>query len=328
MMATMSGLRIVFMGTPAFAVPVLQSTERVADHLGASIVAVSAGPDRPAGRGRKLRASPVKSYAESRDVEVLTPERVTRPEEIERFEALDADLVVVAAYGLLLPGPILHGPTHGAVNLHPSLLPRYRGAAPVAAAILAGDAETGVSLMRMDEGLDTGRVIVQSRMRLAGNERAPALTERLFALGAALVEEQLPRYLAGELVPVLQDEDEATIIKRFAKEDGTLDWSRPAVELERRVRALDPWPGTATTWQGRRLDVLEATVLEAAVGRPTGAVPGTVVGLAAGPEGGVGVATGADVLLLVRMRLEGRRENASADFVRGHPGFVGSVLPS
>jgi methionyl-tRNA formyltransferase len=310
------------MGTPAFAVPVLQAVERIARSGGGTVVAAYAGPDRGAGRGRHLQPSPVKSYAEEAGIAVLTPRRVTSADETARFEALEADLVVLAAYGLLLPPSFLSAPRHGAVNVHPSLLPRHRGAAPVAGAILAGDTATGTTIIRMDEGLDTGPILAQSTVTLAGGERTPALTERLFALGASLLEQHLPTYLRGELEPTPQPEEGATLIKRFVKEDGTLDWSRPAFELERRVRALDPWPGTATTWEGKRLDVLEAAVV--AVGGARNEPPGMVVTLASG----VGVVTGEGTLLLRTVRLEGRQAVTGEAFLRGHASLAGARLGS
>ena len=316
-----SGLRIVFMGTPGFVVPVLESVVRFANGLGGSVVAAYTAPDEPAGRGRRVRRSAVSEYAEAGGIPVMTPRRVTTSEETERFVALGADLVVLAAYGLLLPRPFLYEPTNGAVNVHPSLLPRHRGASPVAAAILAGDDVTGTSLIRMDEGLDTGPVLAQSAVALAGSERTPELTERLFGLGAAMLEECLPGYVAGELAPVPQASEGVTVVKRFAKEDGALDWTRPAVELERRVRAFDPWPGTATTWGGKRLEVLDAGVADE---RPADVEPGTVVVLGRG----VGVACGEGLLELGRVRLEGRGDVSGADFARGRGDFVGARLPS
>ncbi len=318
----MASLRIVFMGSPEFVIPILSCTERVAPELDGEIVAVYAAPDRPAGRGRKLLPSPVKEYAQARGISVLTPARVTNDEEKARFAELGADLVVLAAYGLLLPAPFLFGPKHGAVNVHPSLLPRHRGASPVAGAILAGDAVTGTTIMQMDEGLDTGPVLAMEEVSLAGTEHAPALTEALFALGARMLGEVLPRYVAGELVPTPQATEGVTIIKRFKKEDGRLDWAMPAIDLERRIRAFDPWPGTATTYRGERLDLLSGAVLESSEGA-AGAL-GTVI--AHGRD--VAVVTGEGLLVLRQVRPAGRKPMAAADFVRGHPDFVGATLPS
>jgi methionyl-tRNA formyltransferase len=243
---------------------------------------------------------------------------VTSGEEQERFKALGPDLVVLAAYGLILPDAFLFVPRHGAVNVHPSLLPRWRGAAPVPAAIMAGDDVTGTSIMVMNEGLDTGPVIASRSVPLDGSERSPELMARLFELGAELLAESLPAYIAGKLAPRPQGDDGVTVVKRFRKEDGVLDWTKTAVELERQVRAFDPWPGSMTTWNGKRLEVVEA-----GVGVPgPGAAPGSVVR----GDMGVGVTTGKGVLLLRTVKLEGRSATAIADFVRGHEEFLRARL--
>lgn len=316
----MASLRIVFMGSPAFVIPILSSTEHVASELDGEIVAVYTAPDRPSGRGRKLLASPVKDYARVRGISVLSPARVTNDDEQARFMELGADLVVLAAYGLLLPVPFLFAPKHGAVNVHPSLLPRHRGASPVAGAILAGDLVTGATIMKMDEGLDTGDVLAMEEVPLSGSERSGPLTEALFALGARMLKQTLPAYLAGAIAPKPQMAEGATVIKRFKKEDGQLDWTMGATELERRVRAFDPWPGTATRYDGERLEVLSASVL----GRSGTAPPGTVVV----QDREVAVATGDQLLVLHQVKPAGRRPMAAVDFLRGHPDFSEATLPS
>ncbi len=309
---------VVFMGTPRPAATVLDAVVLMASRAGWRLSAVYTAPDRQAGRGRKVQPSPVKERALALGLEVLTPARVTPADEQDRFRELNADLVVLAAYGLLLPEAFLHAPTFGAVNVHPSLLPRHRGAAPVPAAILAGDTTTGTSIMVMDEGLDTGPVLASRSIPLDGTERSPELTERLFLLGTELLEEFLPAYLRGELVPSPQPQEGISVVKRFRKEDGDLDWTRPAVELERQVRAFDPWPGSATTWDGKRLEVLEASVGAQA----EGGAPGTVQR----SEAGIGIATGDGSLLLRTVRLEGRSPTAINEFVRGHAAFLSALL--
>lgn len=316
----MEPVRIVFMGSPQSAVGVLDATVEIAAVSGWSVVATYTAPDKPAGRGRRLLPSPVRERAEALGIPVLTPRRLTLPEEQERFRELRADLVVLAAYGLLLPPPFLFEPVHGAVNVHPSLLPRHRGAAPVAAAILAGDTETGVTLMTMDEGLDTGPLLATRTVPLSGNERTPALTEQLFALGGEMLAEVLPRYVAGEVVPTPQPDEGATYTPRMTKADALVDWREPAQLIERKVRAYDPWPGTAAVWEGRRLAITEAAV-DSATGD-----------LAAGEVRTQGdavlVGTGRGALRLLRVRMEGRPEMAVADFLRGHPAFAQARLGS
>lgn len=316
----MEPVRIVFMGTPQPAVGVLDKAVEIAGENGWSVVTAYTAPDRPAGRGRRLQPSPVCERAEALGIPVLTPQRLTLPEEQERFRSLRADLVVLAAYGLLLPPPFLFEPRHGAVNIHPSLLPRHRGAAPVAAAILVGDTETGVTLMTMDEGLDTGPILATRTMPLNGDERTPALTERLFALGCGLLADVLPRYIAGELSPVPQPEEGATYTPRMTKADALIDWREPALLIERKVRAHDPWPGTATLWDGRRL-----AIAAVAVGGEVGDLaPGEV--RADGDD--VLVGTGEGALRVLRVKMEGRQEMSATEFLRGHPSFGSARLVS
>ncbi len=286
---------------------------------GWSVVAAYAAQDAPKGRGRKLTPSPVRVRAEELGIPVLTPRRLTTDEEQTRFRELDADLVVLAAYGLLLPAPFLFGPRHGAINVHPSLLPRHRGAAPVAGAILAGDEQTGTSLIVMDEGLDTGPLLAQRSVALSEDERTSELTDRLFTLGAAMLEEALPEYVEGRLAPMPQPDEGVTLTRRMAKADGDIDWTESASAIERKVRAYDPWPGTSTSWEGRRLAVVEAALASSSR-------------LAPGEVGSIGgetfVGTGEGALRLLRVKMEGRAETGVDEFVRGHGAFVGARLPS
>ena len=263
----------------------------------------------------------MKEYAQAHNLAVLTPETPNRPEEVARLEALSPDLVILAAYGKILPAEFLAVPRLGCMNVHPSLLPRHRGATPVVAAILAGDAVSGTTLIIMDEGVDTGPIVAQANVPLAGSERTPALTERLFLLGAELISGHAPAYVRGELTPSPQPEEGATFAKRLSKANGELDWHTPAAALERQVRAYDPWPGSATTWNGVRLAV------EGAAAVPGGALtpPGTVVLLDGGT---VGVATADGVLELRQVKLEGRSSMPAQEFLRGHPALAGSRLPS
>ena len=315
----MTDPRVVFMGTPDFALPVLQAVLE----MGWAVAGVYTAPDRPAGRGRRWEAPPVKRYAEAQGLSVYQPENFRGDGPVGELRALGPDVVLVAAYGKLLPPAVLAAARRGCVNVHPSLLPRYRGAAPVAAAILAGDSVTGATLIQMDAGMDTGPILAQREELVRPDDTAPALTERLFGIAATLVRETLPAYLEGALQPRPQSNEEATTTRLLKKEDGELKWATGAAALERQVRAYLPWPGSATRGQGRRLEVLEAAVVP---GRRAEAL-GTVVPLPEGPNG-VGVVAAGGVLALRRVKLEGHSAMGVAEFLRGHAGFLGDRLPS
>jgi len=306
--------RIVFMGTPEFAVPAL---EALADAH--QVVGVVTQPDRPAGRGRRLTPSPVKQVALERGLSLSQPHSLRTPEAVAQLSAWKPDVFVVAAFGQILPQDVLGLPPHGCLNVHGSLLPHWRGAAPVAAAILAGDEVTGVTIMQMDAGLDTGPVLAQREETILPDDTQATLEERLAYLGAELLVETLSAYLAGNLLPRPQPEEGATYAGQLRKEDGLLDWSRPAVELDRQVRAFTPWPGAFTTWRGQRLKVLRVVPLPEWHGD---APPGTVIVLA----DGVVVATGEGALRLEEVQLAGKRPMDIAPFLRGQRDFAGSAL--
>ncbi|MBI4199090.1 MAG: methionyl-tRNA formyltransferase [Chloroflexi bacterium] len=312
-------MRIVFMGTPGFAIPVLEQLLR----SGHPVVGVYTQPDRPAGRGRGLTAPAVKVYAQQKRLPVFQPASFRRTEAVEQLAALRPDGVVVAAYGRLLPGEVLQVAPKGTLNLHPSLLPRYRGPSPVIAALLDGVETTGVTVFLVDEGMDSGPIVGQREVPVLPGDTAGVLTERLFREGAALLLELLPVWEAGWLRPVPQDEAGATVTRRYAKEDGELDWSLPAALLARRLRAFWPWPGCFTWWRGKRLEVLGGASLEGAGDRA--ASRGEVVVLA---DGALAVGTGKGLLRVDRLQLEGRKPQAAEEFLRGYPGFVGSRVPS
>jgi methionyl-tRNA formyltransferase len=229
------------------------------------------------------------------------------------------DLIVVAAYGQLLPADILAIPRLDCLNVHPSLLPRYRGASPVASAILDGAAVTGVTVMKVDEGMDTGPIVASRETRIGHRETADELTERLFGMGADLLVSRLPGWAGGRLQASPQDNSMATVTRRLSRRDGEMDWTRSADYLARQVRAYHPWPGSTTFWQGRRLKIVEARRADGAGPPPS---PGEVAAL----EGGVGVGTGGGVLELKRVQLESRGVTTPEELARGHPGFVGSTL--
>ncbi len=312
-----SALRLVFMGTPQFAVPSLEGL--AASH---SIAAVYTQPDRPAGRGRAPEASPVKKAALALGLTVEQPVSLRQAEAVARLAQYRPEVIVVAAYGLILPRAVLEIPLQGCVNVHPSLLPRHRGASPVATAILAGDEVTGVSIMLMDEGMDTGPVLAREKTAIAPDETTGSLTARLALIAARLLEDTLPRWARGEITPEPQNNAEATDCRPFAKAAGQIDWRLPAPEIWRRVRAYNPWPGAYTRWQSRQLKVLEAKPRDLAGEHR----PGEVVAIE-GQSEAFGVACGQGLLEVTRVQLEGKQAMAASDFLRGQRNFIGAVLP-
>jgi methionyl-tRNA formyltransferase len=308
----MTTMRVVFMGTPEFALPTLAL---LADRY--QLVGVYTRRDKPAGRGQEVALSPVKEYALARGLPLYQPGTLRKAEPVAELRALEPDLIVVAAFGLILPQEVLDIPRHGCLNVHASLLPRWRGAAPVAAAILAGDAETGCTMMRMDAGVDTGPILAQKAMPIASGDTTGNLTLKLAQLGAELLAVTLPRWLGREIAPQPQDETHATYAPMARKEDGKLEWARPADFLARQVRACQPWPGAYTTWKGQLLKVWRAHALHV-----ESAGSGSVVAW----EGGAAVGAGEGLLALDEVQLAGRRPAAMAEFLRGARGFIGSVL--
>jgi len=308
--------RIVFFGTPRFGVPVLEAL--VQHH---QVVAVVTQPDRAAGRGRALFAAPaVKQAALVHGLKVLQPISLRRDTEVLAWlHQMEADLFVIAAFGQILRPNVLAIPRHGCIGVHASLLPRWRGAAPIAAAILHGDAETGVSLMLTDAGMDTGPVIAQKRVPISQEDTTETLSETLSHVGAELLIETLPAWLAGNITPTPQEDSLATYAPMMNKADGIIDWQRPSEEIDRQLRAFTPWPGASTRYLGKSLRILRARPL-ADCGPE--AIPGTVVRLAQG----IAVTTGRGLLLLEMVQLEGKKGVAAEDFARGQRQFVGSVL--
>ena len=306
--------RLVFAGTPDFAVPSLRALLQA----GHPPVAVYTQPDRRAGRGRRPRPSPVKQLALAHDLPVVQPEGLRSPEARSELAAWRPDLMIVIAYGLILPPAVLTTPTHGCVNLHASLLPRWRGAAPIQRAILAGDAATGVDLMRMEAGLDTGPVLAEARLTIGDRETGGSLHDRLAESAGRLLRESLADLLAGRLVPRPQPEEGVTYAEKLSKEEAWLDWAAPARQLDRQVRAFNPWPVAQTRWQGEPLRVWEARPLasggEAEAHDCAHGEPGCV--LAAGADG-IDVATGAGVLRLTKLQAAGGKPMAAGAFLNG-----------
>jgi methionyl-tRNA formyltransferase len=305
-------MRIAFMGTPPFAARALEALIAA----GHEIAAVYSQPPRPAGRGNKLVKSAVITLAEAHGIEVRTPERLKSPEEHAAFAALGLDVAVVAAYGLILPRAILDAPIHGCLNIHGSLLPRWRGAAPVQRAILAGDSETGITIMRMDSGLDTGPMLLKRAVSIGRWTTAAGLMDDLAALGAAMIVEALSLLERGELTETPQPAEGVTYAAKLDRSEGLIDWAEPAASLDRKVRALNPWPGTIFTARGERIKLLEASI------QFRGGEPGTVLEPAA--DGCPIIACGEGALKLVQVQRPSRSPQDGASFLRGfalHPGI-------
>jgi methionyl-tRNA formyltransferase len=297
-------VRTVFMGSPDFSLPTLRKLAE-----GYPLAGVVTQPDRPAGRGRQLTPPPVKILAEELGIPLIQPSRLRADEAMQQLRQWDPELIVVAAFGQILRPDVLELPRYGCVNVHASLLPRWRGAAPIPAAILHGDSHSGVTIMLMDAGVDTGPMLSQRATPIQAGETSGELSERLAHLGAELLLETLPRYLSGELRPQPQAQEEAAYAPMLKKEDGRLDFNRTAPELERRVRAFNPWPGAFMEWQGGPLKVHRASLGAAVQGKP----PGTCLVQAGLP----GVAAAQGTLLLEELQPPGKRPLPGRDFLRG-----------
>ncbi|MFY8093246.1 MAG: methionyl-tRNA formyltransferase [Niveispirillum sp.] len=304
-------LRLAFMGTPDFSVSILDALVAA----GHEVVCVYSQPPRPAGRGQQLQASPVHRRADALNIPVRTPKSLRKAEEQAEFAALNLDCAIVAAYGLILPQAILDAPRLGCVNVHASLLPRWRGAAPIQRSILAGDADTGVTIMQMDAGLDTGAMLLKEALPITPRMNAADLHDALAAMGARLMVQALPGIADGSLLPMPQPDEGVTYAAKLSKEEGRLDLTRPAVDLDRQVRGLYPWPGTwVDLADGEKLKVLEVQPVDGA------GAPGTL--LDAGPT----LACGEGALRLVRVQRPGKGPVDGASFLRGYPHRIGGKL--
>jgi len=306
----MSPLRIIFAGTPAFSVPCLRALAAA----GHEIPAVYTQPDRPAGRGRKLSPSPVKEEARALGLPVRQPLTLKDETAVAELRGLGADLMVVVAYGLLLPQRVLDAPRLGCVNVHASVLPRWRGAAPIQRAILAGDEESGVSIMRMEAGLDTGPVYLIRRLPLDPRETGGSLSEKLSLLGTEALLAALPGIAAGDLIPHPQDDRLANYAHKLAKTEAEVDWTRPAVEIDRLIRAFDPWPVAQTRLDGTSLRLWSSALPDRndAIPQDGGQHPGQI--LAAGKQG-IEVATGSGRLRLTRLQPPGKKPMSAEEFL-------------
>jgi methionyl-tRNA formyltransferase len=300
-------LKIVFAGTPEFAAEALQGLF-LSEH---QVVAVYAQPDRPAGRGRKLVHGPVKQLAIAHQVPVHQPKSLKDQAEQAKLAELGADLMVVAAYGLLLPQAVLDTPRLGCINIHASLLPRWRGAAPIQRAILAGDRETGITIMQMEAGLDTGPMLYRVKCPIQPDDTGGSLHDRLAGVGAEALLQVLPGVAAGTLTPVPQDDSLANYASKLDKRESLIDWQQPAVQIDRQVRAFNPWPVAQTGYQGKAMRIWLSEVVQGGAS----AAPGTVV--AAG-KAGIDVATGEGLLRIIRLQIPGKRAMTSQEFLNAH----------
>ena len=306
-------IKTVFMGAPEFSTPTLQA---LLNDSAYEVAAVVTQPDRRAGRGRKLTMTPVKKMALAAGVPALQPASLRDPAVFAELASYEPDLIVVAAFGQILRSNVLELPRFGCINVHASLLPRWRGASPIQAAILAGDPITGSTIMRMDKGMDTGPILAQAAEVIRPNDTAAALSERLARQGAQLLMNTLPCYIEGKLAPRAQDDAGATVCRLIKKEHARIDWTQPAEHIERMVRAYNPWPIAFTFWRGQMLKVGRARVVEGA------AEPGRVIAY----ERGAAVGTGSGLLVLEQVQPAGKRMMSIEDFLRGRPEFIGSSL--
>ena len=304
------------MGTPQFAATILEALLQSS----CQVLAVYTQPDKQAGRGRPVASPPVKELALERQIPVIQPETLRSSNVVDRLVSFQPELIVVAAYGAILPGEVLSLPKFACINVHPSLLPRHRGPSPVAHTILCGDELAGVTIMLMDAGVDTGPILAQEKVGISFMDTTGSLSAKLADLGAKLLLETLPRWLNQELRPRVQDAAQAIYSKLITNEDAEIDWHLSAVELWRRTRAYNPWPISYTWYNRKRLRIHRSIPIGGVAEGETG----KVIALPESP--GVGVVTGDGILGLCQVQLEGKREMSADDFIRGRRDFIGCVL--
>jgi len=317
-------MRIVFMGTPAFAVPTLQQLLKTEY----SVVGVVCQPDRPSGRGKKVQVGPVKALAQSQGIPVVQPEKMKDPKLMEILRTWEPDVVVVAAFGRILPKTILELPPNGCLNVHGSLLPKYRGAAPIQWAVINGEAETGITIMVMDEGLDTGAILQQEVVLIGPDETAGELSSRMAQVGGALLVSTLRGWVAGTITPLSQNESAATLAPILTKEDGLMCWDRPARSLANRIRGLSPWPGVYTFLESERWGIWKVEVedQEPGMGHPAPdplRVPGTIIAVT---KQAIHVQTGQGSLNLLEIQPENKKRMHVSDYLAGHRVEVGMTF--
>lgn len=316
-------MKIIFMGTPDFAVCALQAIIRA----GHQVTAVVTQPDKPKGRGKELQMTPVKACALSHGIPVLQPEKIREPEAVQTLRDYEADIFVVAAFGQILPEEILTMPRYGCVNIHASLLPRYRGAGPIQWAVIDGCSKSGVTIMQMEKGLDTGDMLLQKEVDIAPRETGDSLHDKLAAAGAELIVEALPRIEAGQVTPRRQDEREASYAKRLQKSMGSIDWHREAGQLDCLIRGLISWPGAFTSYRGKTLKIWEEEPAEEGsfLAQTKETAPGTVLAV---EKACFYVQTGSGALKVLAVQMEGKKRMAVKDFLLGYPVKAGECLGS
>lgn len=312
-------MKLVFMGTPDFAAGALKAIVEA----GHEVTAVVTQPDKPKGRGKEVQFPPVKEYALSQGIPVLQPVRIKTPEAVAELKQYEADVYVVAAFGQILSKEILEIPRFGCLNIHASLLPKYRGAAPIAWAVLNGDTKTGVTIMQMDVGLDTGDILLQKEIPIAADETTDSLFDKLMELGGQAIVETLPLLGTAALTPIKQKEEEATHVGKLNKDFGHICWKEPAEVIERKVRGLNSWPSAYTFFRGKRLKVWEATV-EKTVDAEKQAFPaGTICQV---EKDAIYVQTGLETLKITSVQLEGKKRMTVKEFLLGYPMEPGEYL--
>lgn len=318
-------IKIVFMGTPDFSVPVLDA---IINNY--KLLAVVTQPDKKVGRKQVVTPSPVKNFVLNKGYEVLQPEKIKGNKEfIEKISSLQPDFIVVVAYGFILPQELIAIPKYGVINIHASLLPKYRGASPIQSAILNGDKETGVTIMLIDDKMDHGPLLAQKTITILNNDNFESLHDKLSQLGADLLLDTVPKFYSEQIKPVPQDESKATYCKLITKIDGKIDWNKAAQEIERQVRAFTPWPGTWTEWKGKSLKVIKSM--------PRSGIPlrGKVIKSEVGSHkvgevfkvnDGIFIVCGNDALEILELQLEGKKPMTAKEFLNGYPDIVGAVL--
>ncbi len=301
------------MGTPEFALPCLRALIESDDE----VVAVVAQPDRPKGRGHKLIPPPTKVLAEEFNIPVLQPEKIKTQEFLEELKNLKPDLICVTAYGKILPKDVLELPPHGCINVHASLLPKYRGAAPINWAIVRGETLTGITTMLMDEGMDTGDMLIKQELQISDEDDAGTISEKLSQMGGDLLINTIDELKKGKLSPAKQDESQATYAPMLKKSDGKIDWQKPAIEIHNLVRGMNPWPGSFTKFDGKSLKIFRTETVE---GQGN---PGEILN---SPKYSLTIATGQGALRILELQLEGNKRLDAKSFITGHPINIGAIL--